>query len=586
MGKEKIPEKNTLLNALGELISLAGRQDNRFAAELLRETKERFEKETFTLVILGEFKRGKSTFVNALLGEPLLPTAIVPLTAIPTIIHYQERPGAQVVFLNGEKQVIKLEAITGFVTEKENPANRKQVREVQVGYASSFLQRGVILVDTPGVGSVYEHNTGAAYAYLPRSDAGIFLLSVDAPLSKTEIDYLKDVRQHVHKLFFVVNKADVASGSDVREALEFLQGALRNIFDGQETPLFPLSARLALEGKRENNRQKIAASGILELEEKLNAFIEQNKAGLIREITAARALRIANELELALLLWHRAMEETEQGLSAKIARFNQELARLEQEREDSIYLLYREVDRLRKEVEENMAGFRRENEENVVRQLEEFAAGLQARSPREAALTLKQQVQEIVRTVIEPKRMAEREALQEKFKAVALRFFNRIENIVDQLMDVSAEIFQVAVEKTASKEYILGKRGFYFHFADHPTFVPPLEDLPAMGILPGGLLRRHLVNRSKKMLLELFERNCGRVRENLAEGLKEEVRDVAGELRLRADAVAKGLQAALQKAAEQQKATAREREAAARDWEERYRQLQQIKNTLKAFANG
>ncbi|MCL6449299.1 MAG: dynamin family protein, partial [Armatimonadetes bacterium] len=496
MGQENFPEKHTLLNALEELINLAGRQENRFAAELLQETKERFEKETFTLVILGEFKRGKSTFVNALLGEPLLPTAIVPLTAIPTIIHYQEHPGAQVVFLNGERRVIELEAITAFVTEKENPANRKQVREVQVGYASPFLRRGVILVDTPGVGSVYEHNTGAAYAYLPRSDAGIFLLSVDAPLSKTEIDYLKDVRQHVHKLFFVVNKIDVVSGSDVEEALEFLRGTLRNIFDGQETMLFPLSARLALEGKRENNRQKIAASGIPELEEKLNSFIEQNKVKLIREITAARALRIAGELELALLLWRRAMEETEQDLSAKIARFNQELARLEQEREDSIYLLYREVDRLRKEVEENMALFRRENEGNVVRQLEEFAAGLQARSPREAAHTLKQQVQEIVRAAIEPKRVAEREELQEKFKAVAVRFFNRIENIVDQLMDVSAEIFQVAVEKTASKEYILGKRGFYFHFADHPTFVPPLEDLPAMGILPGGLLRRHLVNRS------------------------------------------------------------------------------------------
>ncbi|MGQ9825248.1 MAG: hypothetical protein ACUVSK_09660, partial [Desulfotomaculales bacterium] len=309
-----------------------------------------------------------------------------------------------------------------------------------------------------------------------------------------------------------------------------------------------------------------------------------NKAKLIREATATRALRIANELELALLLWRRAMEETEQSLSDKITRFNQEMARLEQEREDSIYLLYREVDRLRKEVEEDMALFRKENEENIVRQLEEFAAGLQARSPREAALILKQQVQEIVRATIEPKRVTEREELQEKFKAVAMRFFNRIENIVDQLMDVSAEIFQVAVEKTASKEYILGKRGFYFHFADHPTFVPPLEDLPTMGILPGGFLRRQLVNRSKKMLLELFERNCGRVRENLAEGLKEEVRDVAGELRLRADAVAKGLQAALQKAAEQQKATAREREAAARNWEERYQQLQQIKNTLKAFA--
>ncbi len=488
--------------------------------------------------------------------------------------------------MNGQTLDIELDEITKYVTEKENPANQKFVREVLVGYPNPFLQQGVILVDTPGVGSLYEHNTGAAYAYLPRADAGIFILSVDAPLSKTEINYLKDIREHVRKLFFVLNKADLATRRDVQEVLEFSQNALGNIFERQDLFLLPVSARLALEGKLKRDRQKLLASGILDLEERLSDFVENSKGKLIREIAAARTLRVLSELELELKLWRRAREETEQGLQDKIARFNAELARLEQEREDSIFLLYREVDRLRKEVEEDMAAFRTQNEDRIVRQLEEFAGNLKAGSPRDFALLLKEQMQAIVRSTIEPKRIAEREILQEKFKAVAARFFSRIESIVDQLMDISADIFEVAVEKTISKEYIVGKRSFYFHFADHPTFVPPLEDLPAMGILPGGLFRRYLLNRSKKMLLELFARNCGRVRENLAEGLKEEVRDVAGELRLRADAVARGLQTALKKAAEQQRAGAAEKEAALRSWEERYRRLQQIKNTLFALTGG
>ncbi|MGB9904929.1 MAG: dynamin family protein [Desulfotomaculales bacterium] len=577
-------EKEVLLNALTELMNIAGDQDNRPAAELLAETKERLQKEKFTLVVLGEFKRGKSTLVNALLGEQLLPAAIVPLTAIPTVIHFQERQSARVVFLDGREKEIDPAEIPLYVTEKENPANKKLVKEVLVGYANPFLKQGVILVDTPGVGSVYEHNTGAAYAYLPRSDAAIFTLSVDSPLSKMEIEYLKDVRQFVRKIFFVVNKADLAAGNEIREVMDFSRRVLENIFAGREIQLLAVSARKALEGKLENNRQKLLASGILELEEKVGDFIERNKGRLLREIAASRGLRIAGELELALKLWRRAAEETEAGLREKIARFNAELARLEQEREDSIYLLYREVDRLRKVVEENMADFRRQKEGEIIRRLDEFAGGARAGSPREYALALKQKIQEIVRSTVEEKRMAERSALEEKFKGVASRFFARIEEIIDRLMDASAEIFQVSVEKTASKNYVLGKRSFSFHFADHPTFVPPLEDLPAMGILPGGLFRQYLLNRSRKMLAELFERNCGRVRENLAEGLKEEARDVAGELRLRADAVARGLQAALKKAEEQHRSSLPEREAAVRKQEALAGRLREIKSILKKFA--
>lgn len=587
MSKQRIEEKTELFNALEGLTELSVQQENKFAVELLKETRERLSKEVFTLVILGEFKRGKSTFINALLGENLLPVAIVPLTAVPTIIQYNNTfsDSAQVIFLNGDKLEINIQEIVKYVTEKENPANKKSVKEVHVNLSNPFLEQGVVIVDTPGVGSVYEHNTGSAYAYLPRSDAGIFIISVDAPLSKTEIEYLKDVRKYVQRIFFLINKSDIASAEDLQDVLDFTRTILKDIFKENEIELLPISARLALEAKAENNPQKLLSSGMQDFEEKLNSFIETSKSKLIREITCARSLRILSELELQLNIFCRAVQDTEQGLNEKIGRFNEGLANLEQEREDCIYLLYREVDRLREEVEFNMASFRKQREPSLIEQMEEYAGELNMSSPRDAALQLKKQVQDIVRDTLEQKRMDEKEILEGKFKSVASRFFDRIEKIVDQLMDMSAEIFQVKFEKASSKEYILGDRSFYFHFADHPTFVPLLEDLlPTVGILPGKMLLRHLINRAKKMLPELFERNCGRVRVSLGEGLKEEVRDVAGELRLRSDAVAQGLNLALQKALQQKQASREQNEKALSNWEKQNQRLIEIKETLKRLA--
>jgi hypothetical protein len=89
-------------------------------------------------------------------------------------------------------------------------------------------------------------------------------------------------------------------------------------------------------------------SGFIKLEETLSGFIEHSKGKLIREITIARALRILSELELQLNIFHKAIQDTEQGLNEKIERFNKELSHLENDSEDSIYLLYKEVDRLEK----------------------------------------------------------------------------------------------------------------------------------------------------------------------------------------------------------------------------------------------
>jgi ribosome biogenesis GTPase A len=125
-------------------------------------------------VIPGAFKRGKSTLINALLGEPVLPTAMVPLTSVVTILGYGESLDIQVHFQNGRSQKITQPELADYITEKGNPRNQKGVREVEIAYPYDYLRDGVRIIDTPGVGSVYSHNTEVAYNYLPQVEAAVF----------------------------------------------------------------------------------------------------------------------------------------------------------------------------------------------------------------------------------------------------------------------------------------------------------------------------------------------------------------------------------------------------------------------------
>lgn len=578
-------QKTVLTGAIKELVAIAQEKGNSFAVELLSESLARLASESFTLVVMGEFKRGKSTLLNALLGARLLPTAIIPLTAIPTIIRYGTEPSAKVVFQNGHVEAVPVSDIVLYVTEKENPRNVKKVREVEVFYPSPLLADGVILVDTPGVGSAYAHNTEAAYGYLPRADAVIFVISIDAPLGKGELDYLRDIRHHVHKIIFVLNKADIASESDLAEAADFTRNLLKEHLKLQDITLMPLSARTALEGKESGSTEKIAASGMAKLERLVEELMRNQKGRLIISATASRALRILNELELGLDIWKRGMEESMEGLEKKIAAFQAELAHLEQEREDSIHLLYRDVDKLAERVAEDMAAFERGVFPQLAARLEEFVQETFAKhSLKETARLSQEYIKAIILEVLERKREEEKEVMQQEFARVAQRFFRRIEEIVDRLLAASAEIFQVEVHKTGYKEYILGDRYFYFHFYEHPTFIPAFEELTVTSLLPKSLLKKHILTKTRATLAELLNRNCGRVRADLVESLKEKVRSVAGELRLRADAVAFSLNNALSRALEEKRASAAEQEQARERWEKEKQRLAGLRRKLEDLA--
>ncbi len=194
----------------------------------LADLELRLKSDIFHLLVVGQFKRGKTCLLNALLGVDLLPVAVIPLTSIVTILKFGDELTVQVNFLDGRVESVGPGRLVEFVTEGGNPRNEKGVREVLITYPSPYLKDGVRLIDTPGVGSVYRHNTDVAYQYLPKADAALFLLSVEQPASQAELDFLKDVRRFSGKIFFLLNKIDYLSEPEILESLNFSAGVLRD----------------------------------------------------------------------------------------------------------------------------------------------------------------------------------------------------------------------------------------------------------------------------------------------------------------------------------------------------------------------
>lgn len=213
---------------------------------LLAEAAEKLASATVYVAVVGDFKRGKSSLINALLGATLLPVGVVPLTAHPTLVRYGPEPIVLVTQASGTERVA-LDRLAEFVTERANPGNRLKVREVWVEYPSPLLREGVVVVDTPGTGSFYEHNTDAAQAFLPRIDVGVAVLTTDSPLSLSEARWMRDVAGRAARVAVCINKVDTISTHEQAEVLAFVQAGVARIVGDRQIPFFMTSARRELE---------------------------------------------------------------------------------------------------------------------------------------------------------------------------------------------------------------------------------------------------------------------------------------------------------------------------------------------------
>jgi len=200
---------------------------------LLAELQTRLSKGRLHFAVLGQFNRGKSTFINALLQIKALPTSVLPLTSVPTVIEYGAEHCCKIRFLDGKDDLIIKDsaeeaerALRQYVAEENNPKNRLQVKDVSVACASGLLENGTALIDTPGFGSTHLHNTQTTLDLLIECDAALFLLSADPPMTQTEMEFLRLVKERVPKIFFILNKIDLLTPEGLGEVDRFIVNIL------------------------------------------------------------------------------------------------------------------------------------------------------------------------------------------------------------------------------------------------------------------------------------------------------------------------------------------------------------------------
>lgn len=287
----------------------------------------------FTLAVLGQFKRGKSSLMNAIIGRELLPVGVLPLTSAITVLRFGVKERLLIEHAHWTfPRDVPIERLAEFVTENSNPGNRQQVLAAYLELPLPFLRRGLEFVDTPGVGSAIEANTATTLRFLPACDAAIFVTSADAPLTRTELEFLHEIRQHARKLFLVVNKIDLLAPAERAQMVEFATRTIRRETGAGQLRVFPISARGGLAAKLRADSTAYARSGLPELESALAAFLTEEKASVFLASISDKAARLAELASAEVEARVRAESLPEPELRERRAQLQERLRRSAAER--------------------------------------------------------------------------------------------------------------------------------------------------------------------------------------------------------------------------------------------------------------
>lgn len=322
------------LERLAELAREAGASDMAAEAGALA---QRAREGRFYVACVGEFKRGKSTLINSLLNAPLLPTGVVPVTSVPTVLRYGEL-GARVL-RDGRWRTIDPRALADYVSQEHNPGNTKAIGGVEVFLPQALLRDGLCLVDTPGLGSIFEANTASTIDFLPHIDAAIVVLGADPPISGEELRFVGELGKAVDTILFALNKADRIPPDQLDEAVAFTRRVLEQALGRAVEPIYQVSAIAAERGTpvsavegwhalvdalerlpRTSGRRLVQVAverGVTRLRHRLTALIEEEERALAMPLAdsgariaalatlAEGSARAARELEPLLALAER-----------------------------------------------------------------------------------------------------------------------------------------------------------------------------------------------------------------------------------------------------------------------------------------
>ncbi|HYH82590.1 MAG TPA: dynamin family protein, partial [Longimicrobium sp.] len=256
----------------------------------------------FLLVIAGEFNSGKSSFINALLGERVLPEGVTPTTDRINLLRH----GPQVT-------ETMLEA---YLLERTHPAT---------------LLADLNIVDTPGTNAVIREHEELTRDFVPRSDLVLFVTSADRPFTESERLFLEQIRAWGKKVVMVVNKIDLLEKPEEREqVLTFVRDNAGQVL-GEVPEVFPVSARFAQRARDARDEAGWESSGFAAMDDWLVNTLDQQERVRLKLLNPLNVgLRLAGRYKVLAFDRLKVLAEdvaTLQNIDAQLAAFHQEMLR-------------------------------------------------------------------------------------------------------------------------------------------------------------------------------------------------------------------------------------------------------------------
>jgi ribosome biogenesis GTPase A len=496
------------LRQLSSLASHAGALAASSDADLLT---ARTEQGLFYVTCVGQFKRGKSTLLNALVNEPVLPTGVIPVTSVVTVLRHGVEHRARLRFSSGESRAVDLLELSAYVSEEQNPGNEKGVLAAEVFLPHPLFTTGLCLVDTPGLGSVFEANTETTRSFVPHIDAALVVLGADPPISGEELSLVEEVARSVPHLLFVLNKADRFSEAERREARKFAERVLEKRLGRAAGPILEVAAAESLAAGHPTRE-------LSTLEEALETLAREAGAELIARAQARGLERLGRRVLAVLEEQREALERPLEESERRVEALQRSVAEAERAAGDLSYLFTAEQNRLSE-------AFTARKEEFLARAhpatRKELKAAIASGNNRSA---LSGRAREIARHAL-GKWLPEIESVAERMYRDAMQRFVQIVNqFFERLAESDSSFATLSGETLGPETGFRARRRFYFN--DLFELAP---DSPGVFFL-ARLGARAAAESAAEYLKTLLEHNATRVVNDLDERVLESRRHLESEV--------------------------------------------------------
>ncbi len=511
-------------NKLLRIASLAGQFNCNQIKDDARSTAERIGEGRFYVACVGQFKRGKSTLLNAFIGRPILPSGVVPVTAVPTILRFGESLGARVRLRSGEWTEIAIADVEEYVSEVRNPENSKGVAALEVFVPNPLLAEGMCFVDTPGLGSVFAGNTAATHAFLPHIDAAIVVIGADPPIGGDELALVERVAKEIPDILFVLNKADRVTGPERDAAVAFARQVLAKRLQQPVGSIFEISALEQLDqgGSQRDWAQLVGA---------LEQLVRRSSRQLIRGAEDRAVRRLSGQLLVVVKEERDALTRPFDESEKRIGQLREIVAQAEQSLSDLGYLFSGEQHRLSKTFGDYRDVFLKSVRKVAHSELCQALKSLpRTGGPRYRRLAM-QAAQDVARNQTMPWLEGEKARGEEAYRKIAKRFTDLTTDFLSKTRGTGAsELAYLPKELDAEQAF---RTDSDFKFYDFLVLANPASPVRYVADLALGAVRAHSVidAEAQEFLDLLLETNSERVRNDLEERVAKSRHSLEAEIR-------------------------------------------------------